>query len=280
MTKKVSIIIVYYRAKKEFFDCLKSIEESKIGNSYEVIVVDNEEKDSIRKELKKRFPWVIYLKSPGNIGFGSANNLGARSAKGEFLFLVNPDTIFLKGTVDGLVKFLSAHERIGIVAPLLLDKGHRPYQQGSLTLTPKRAVVAFSFLNRFFPNNPISRQYFLSDWDQRSVREVEVVPGTALMVKKAVFQKIGGFDINFFMYFEESDFCKRVKENGYKIYINPKARLVHLGAASSGGIKLEKLEKIFQQSRFYYFKKHHGIFKALLVHLFLSICRPRVKLYD
>lgn len=266
---ELSIIIVHYRAKKELWACLRSIERSKPDMAYEIIVVDNDEEKIIEKELKQKFPRVLYVSAKGNIGFGAGNNLGAQKAKGELLFFLNPDTEVLQGTLAELVLFVKANTGVGAVAPLLLDEDNKAYQQGSLELTPMRGVVALSFINKLFPNNPISKAYFLQDWNKKETKKVDTVPGTAFMLKKDIFEKVRGFDERLFLYFEEDDLCRRVRKLDLQNYIYPQAKVVHLGGISSRGMK--GLTKIFEKSRFLYFKKHFGLPQAFFVELFLRL---------
>ncbi len=264
----VSIIIVHYHVAKELFACLQSIIDAKPKVSYEIIVVDNDEEKTIKKDLKKRFPEITYIKSPSNIGFGAANNSGARIAKGKFLFFLNPDTLVVGHAIDELVDFIEKNKDVGIVAPLLLDQNKKPYPlQGTAMLTPFRAVICLSFINKYFPNNPIAKEYWLMDWDKRESKEVDVVPGTAFMIRKDTFEKIHGFDERFFLFFEENDVCLRVQKLRYKIYINPKAKVVHLWGSSTK--KSKNIHKIFRMSRFLYFRKYFGVIKALLVEVFV-----------
>lgn len=206
----VSIVVVHYKADKVLFECLQSIKKSKPKVSFEVIVVDNDEKKVIDKEIRKNYQWTRYIKSPKNLGFGAGNNLGAKRAKGKYLFFLNPDTIVLPNATDSLVEFLEKNKSAGIVAPLLLNPQKRPYPlQGTSILTPLKGVFALSFLVKLFPNNSISKKYWLKGWDKTKTKEVDVVPGTAFMIEKKAFEKIGGFDEKFFLYFEEADFCKK-----------------------------------------------------------------------
>jgi GT2 family glycosyltransferase len=263
----VSIIIVHYKDKKRLYDCIRSITQSKPKVSFEVIVVDNDEKSTIKKELETKFKWVKYVRAPGNIGYGAGNNLGTKSAKGEYLFILNPDTKVLSSSIDKLVDFLEKNEQAGLVAPNLVDeKGKVFLQIGSRKLTPLRGIVALSFLNKLFPNNPISIKYWLKDVPMDKRREADVVPGSVILIRKQVFEKVKGFDENFFLYFEESDFCKRVKELGHSIYIIPDAQVIHYWEPGKPDTK--KAKRIFARSRFYYFRKHYGIHKALIVEMF------------
>lgn len=272
---KVSIIIVYYRVKKGLFECINSIKNSTPKIPYEVIVVDNDEEQPIEKDLKKVFPHVRYIKSPTNIGYGAGNNLGASIARGELFFFLNPDTKIIGNAIDTLVTFYEKNKDIGIVAPLLFDTHKKPYPlQGSTQLKPLEGIIALSFLNTWFPGNPISEKYFLKGWNKKDIKEVDCVPGTAFVIKKKIFEKTGGFDEHLFLYFEEHDICNRVKRIGFKIFINPNACIVHEWEKSTRHRK--DIDKIFAESRFYYFKKHFGIFSTLLVHVITSLKKKHV----
>jgi len=264
---KVSIIIVYYKDKKALFNCLKSIKENSPKVSFEVIVVDNDEIKTIEKEAKRRSNWIKYVKSPGNIGYGAGNNLGVSLAKGDFLMILNPDTLVKPGSIDTLVDFLDENKDVAVVAPNLIDeKGKIFTQLGSRELTPLRGIVALSFLNKLFPHNKISRDYWLKDLPLDQKREVDVVPGSAFLIRKDVFEKVSGFDENIFLFFEESDLGRRVKKLGYRLYIIPDSEIVHFW--SGGKEDPSYIKKIFKKSRFYYFKKHFGLVPALLVEVF------------
>lgn len=244
MKPLVSIIIVKYKSEAYLKRCLQSIN----GQSWqEVIIVDNDQK---------------------NIGFGAGCNQGARKAKGKYLFFLNPDTIVQPGAIKILAEFLDRQQKVGIVAPLILDKNKKPYQeQGTAELTPGAALFSFSWLVKFWPQNPWTNRYWLAGWDKKTAKEVAVVPGSALMMRKEVFKKIGGFDEKFFLYFEESDLCRRARQAGWQVFFQPKAKVVHFWSKSTA--KGKKTRQIFQQSRFYYFKKHYSCLTAFLLEIFL-----------
>ena len=198
----VSIIIVHYKVKEKLFACLNSIYLSKPKTDFEIIVVDNDETKTIGKELLKEFPKVKYIQSPVNLGYGGGNNLGAKSAIGSHLFFLNPDTILFKDTIDNLFQFLNKDKHTGIVSPLLINKQSEPFVlQGTKELTLLRGIVCLSFLNKILPDNPVSNSYWLKDWDHKNNRQVDVCPGTAFMIAVWLFQKIGGFDEKFFLFY-------------------------------------------------------------------------------
>src|SRR3989344_9511902 len=272
---KLSIISVYYGGLENLVNLIKSVRSQKTKYSYEIIVVNNKLDERIEKPLKKIFLGIKYIESPGNIGYGRGNNLGAEHARGEYLFIINPDTELKPGSIEALVGFLDKNKKAAIVAPnLIYQSGKLLENIGSRTLTPIRGIFALSFLNKLFPRNKFSREYYLKDVPKTKLREVGVVPGTAFVIRKSVFEKIGGFDKNFFLFFEEADLCKRIIESGYKVYITPKAVAVHDWTPA----ERPKLKKFYEQSRFYYFKKHFGIFPALIVEVFTRVSRLRAAL--
>src|SRR3989344_6095318 len=176
--KKVSIVIVHYKVKDELFVCLQSIYKLVKGITFEILVVDNDERKNIQKELHLRFPEVIYIPTQENLGNGAGNNAGALQAKGEYLFVLNPDTVFLNNAAKVLSDFLDKNKRYGIVAPLLYDEQKNVYpKQGTQILTRFRAVFSLSFLSKIFPNNPIAKKYWLTEWNKKSIKKVGAVPG-------------------------------------------------------------------------------------------------------
>lgn len=265
----VSIIIVSYKVEKELISCISSIIESKPKVFYEIIAVDNGSGSNLKEALRK-IPQVQYIKSAKNIGFGAGNNLGSKHASGAFLFFLNPDTIVQRDSIDILFNFIKNNSNSGMVAPLLLDPSGNVYSdQGSDEYNFGSAVIVSSFINKIFPNNSISSKFFHKQWNKKKVEEFDVVPGTAFMISKSVFERSGMFDEKFFLYFEEYDLAKRVKNLGYRNYIIPKSKVTHIWEASTK--KRKDINRIFSQSRYLFFKKHHGILFASIVNLVSSI---------
>lgn len=242
---RVSTVIVKYKAETEFHRCITSIPKRQT----EIITVDN---NRINK------------------GYAAGNNLGAKRSSKEYLFILNPDTVLFPDTLQKLIHFLDTHPNAAIVAPLLLDSKHIPYPlQGTSELTPLSAIFGLSFIYKLWPRNPVANHYWLKDWDKKSSRSVSVVPGTAFLIRRQVFEQVGGFDENFFLYFEESDLCRRIKQLGYHVWIDPASKLVHHWAKSTPS---SGRPDIFAASRKFYFKKNYGSMSALIVELF---CNPR-----
>lgn len=261
----VSIVIVHYHVPQELFRCLTSIINLETKTPYEILIIDNDDKPYIEKKLATLFPKAAYYKSQKNNGFSAGNNIGASYAQGEYLFFLNPDTILLEKTIDALVDFLDTHKNVAIAAPLLIQKNNKPFTvQGTGTLGVKEGIFSLSFINKLFPQNPISTNFWKLEWNQKDVRSVDTVPGAAIFIRKKIFEKIGGFDEKFFLFFEEFDLCYRVKKLGYSLYIVPYAKIIHTEAASTKKSS-HNIKRIFQKSRMLYFKKNYGFFAACIV---------------
>ncbi len=265
---KYSIIIVYYKNEQDLIITLDSLYEFNPENLFEVIIVDNSEDTSVKSKLTK-YKNLIYFNSGRNLGYGSGVNYGAKHAKGEFLFILNPDVVFTQNILSTIYKEFSKKTNIGIVAPLLLNSNKSIMSQGAKNVNFFDAVVKFSFLDKIFPNNFISKKYWTKKWNVNKPTRVDNVPGTAFVIRTRVFIEVGGFDEKFFLYFEEFDLCDRVRALGYEIFIDSRLKLVHKWGTSTK--LLENKNEIFIESRNYYFQKKFGLFKSLVLNLFLSI---------
>ena len=274
----ISIIVVSYKEKKELINCLSSIKRSKTKFPLEVIVVDNDPKGVFKKNLKNLFPEVKYVTAKKNLGYGGGNNLGASLAKGEYLFFLNPDTKLLPKTLDYLFEFIKNKNNIGAVSPLLLDENNKSvYVQGSQLVTPLIAIFSLSFINKIFPHNLISKKFFLEDWDRKNPRKSDIVPGTAFLIKKEIFKKIGGFDENYFLFYEEADLAKKIQKLKFENYIVPQSKIIHFGGVSTK--KRDDIKEIYKKSQFYYFKKWYGLPWAIIIDLISSIGKYEVLLF-
>lgn len=240
---KISVIIVNLNTKKLLSDCIRSVYKDMPWA--EVIVVDNGSTDGSQKNIKKNFRKVILIENEKNLGFGAANNVGAKKASGDILFFLNSDTIVPKGSLQKLIDFFVYYPKAGVVGPkvVLPDGDLQPYSFGSdislITILKEKLYRLIG--KKQTPTN---------------VKRVDWVTGAALLARKSVFKVIGGFDENFFMYFEDNDLCLRCRQFGYKVYIYPHISIVHLGGKSIAAD--EKRAKLYFKSQDYFFKKHYG----------------------
>ncbi|HVT00816.1 MAG TPA: glycosyltransferase [Patescibacteria group bacterium] len=270
MNKRISlsIIIVNYRVDDFLIRCVSSIKNNIKEINYEVVVVENNPEADLSNRLK-RFDFVKYIKPEANLGYGRGNNLGVKKSSGEFIFILNPDTEIIGGSISKIIKKLK-DKKTGVIAPLLTDKKSRVYKlQGTETLTPLKAIFALSIINKVWSNNPISQKFWLRNTDRNKIHKVSVVPGTAFLIKRDLFEKIGMFDENMFLYFEESDLCLRLNNLGYINYITPDLKIKHFWGESTK--KNKKTDEYFIKSRFYYFRKHFGLIPAFFTTQLMDI---------
>ena len=247
---KFSIIIVSYNTKMLLGDCLWSI-FGKLSGDFEVIVVDNASNDGSQEMLKKDFAGSVKLiESKKNLGFGPANNLAAKQAQGEFLFFLNSDTILKQDILPGLADFLADNKDIGVVTPklLLTDGREQLYAYGRFPTILNSIIKSAGLVSH---NN----SWFTVDW----------VSGAALIIRRDLFERIGGFDEKYFMYFEDIDLCRAVYNLGFKAAVLPTVSLIHLGGKSLRQFGQRKA--FYYQSQNYFYLKHYGWFRAIIMRL-------------
>ena len=269
---KLSIIYVYFNTPREILNSIKSLKEAVGKNTYEIIIVDNNSTKKIPRVLlhDKR---VTIIKSKINGGFGYGCNLGAKSAKGEYILFLNPDTVLFEQSLVTMLKTFTDIKKVGVVGPLMVDRKDNNLPTINSFITFLRAIFAYSFLNRLFPNNPLSRKFWMKDVNRKKILKVDVISGACMLIKKNLFEKVGGFDESFFMYFEEQDLCFRIVKEGYKVIFNPNAVIRHSVGASLSDKKV--IKRYFQKSRFLYLKKHQGILPAYFGELLLRFLTPK-----
>lgn len=265
----ISIIIVNYKVRKELLACIDSIYKTAKDLSFEIIVVDNDEVKTLRDPLHKRFPKVIYVPSKENVGWGHGINIGAKYAKGKYLYLLNPDTILLPNALQVVYEHAISSEQLGVVASRLVNFDKKPYYPlGSKTLTPLRALVSYTFLENVFPFSFLAKDFFAED-KNGDITNVEIAPLTASLIKASIFKSVGGFDKNFFLYFEEYDFGKRVKDINYISVICDESLVMH-SVGSSTKKRLDS-NQFFKKSRQLYFKKHFGVVPSIFLEKVFNI---------
>lgn len=248
----VSIIIVNYHTSHLLLHCVDAIEEQVKGVDYEIIVADNasSEEELVLLRDDKRF---TLLELDENVGFGNANNAAAQMAKGDYLLLLNPDTVLLNDAVTLLFQYMDAHPEVGICGGNLYDSDLQP--------THSFHRLYPSFLSEMdFALGQVYRKIRFRGNAQfnRSERPIEVamITGADLMIRTDVLKKLKGFDTIFFMYGEDADLCKRCKQLGYSVVAIPEAHIQHLEGKSF--IESESHCRRILDGRFTYFNKHYG----------------------
>lgn len=257
----VSIIIVNYNTKDLILHCLHSIFENTVGIGFEVIVVDNASVDGSCTAIKEKFPQVCLVSSENNLGFGKANNLGVKLASGTFLFLLNSDTLLIENSIKILKDFLekSNDPTIAVVGCKLLDKNKKPHISYGNFPSIYQEIFEYGLLKIF--KKYYAEKLSLSIVDKGSEKKnVDYIIGADMFFKKSIFDAIGGFDEDFFLYYEETEICFRLTKLGYKIVWNPDTSIIHY-IGSSGKTSKKFNYWIFEQlqiSKNLYYKKCHG----------------------
>jgi len=255
---KVSIIVVNYNTSKVLKNCLDSIFKNTFDIDFEVVVVDNDSEDGSQQMIINDFPQVVLIESSRNLGFGKANNLGVINSKGEFLFLLNSDTILLNNAVKYFYDFFqrSKNKCYSIAGSILLDSNLEPVHSSGRFPSQYSALkdVFFNYLkrSRYLESNK-ERLFFGND----SCFEVDYITGADLFVPKKVFNLVGGFDPIFFMYYEDSELQKRMQKLGLKRVIIKGPKIIHLeGGSNLFPVFSSKRRVMVTESLFKYFKKH------------------------
>lgn len=270
MNPILSIVYVYYNTPYEIKKSIESLKRTLQTKSYEIIIIDNASLKNLPQDIYK-LSNINIIRNKKNYGYGKGLNQGCRIAKGKYLLLVNPDVEFTEDSIRYLLDRIENDSKIGIVAPQLINEEKEVIQSISGMPYLPGALFIFSFISKIWPNNPFSSKYHNAGLDRNQEQNVDVVGGACLMVRKFLFDAVGGFDERFFMYFEEADFCFRIKKIDYKILYLPKAKVTHLIGRSTRD--KEWIKKTFEQSRFKFFKKYHGLIPAILAESLLRFLR-------
>ncbi len=252
----LSIIIVNYNVKEFLQNLLHSIIKSAEGISYEIIIVDNASNDGSVEFIGEKFPQINLIANSTNLGFGKANNQALALAKGKYLLLLNPDTLLREDTLQKMINFFETTPDAGIAGCKILNP------DGTLQLACRRSFPGpwTSFckvtgLSSLFSRSRIFARYNLTYLDENQTYEVDAISGSFMMIRKEVYEKIGGFDEQFFMYGEDLDLCYRIQKSGYKVYYVHTTQIIHYKGESTKRSSLDET-KIFYEAMNLFVKKH------------------------
>jgi len=252
----LSIIIVNYNVKEFLQNLLHSIDKASQNLSSEIIVVDNASDDGSVELLKSKFSSVKLIENKTNLGFGKANNQALKIAKGKFLLLINPDTVIREDTVKKMIEFLEEQKDAGLAGCKILNP------DGSLQLACRRSFPGpwTSFckvtgLSNLLPNSKMFARYNLTYLNENQTYEVDAISGSFMMLKREVYEKLGGFDEQFFMYGEDLDLCYRIQKAGYKVFYVHTTQVIHYKGESTKRSSMDET-KIFYKAMHLFVKKH------------------------
>ncbi len=261
----VSVAIVSYNTKSDLVRCLATIRESGSRCSLEVLVVDNASSDGSADAVAREFPHVQLVRNAENAGYSRAVNQAIHAAGGRHVLILNPDIEVIPGSIDALLAHMSAHPRTGIAGGKLLNSDGTLQYSCRTFYTVSTLLFRRTPLGRLFPKSRVVREHLMLDWDHASTREVDWMLGACLMVRAEAIREVGLMDERFFMYFEDVDWCYRMKQHGWSVMYVPDAVMKHVHrreSATGGGLSNRRL-RAHLNSMFRFFDKWNLILHRL-----------------
>jgi GT2 family glycosyltransferase len=271
MTGSVAIVIVNWNSGRQLLDCVETIHRWAGGVPVSVVVVDNGSSDQSAALIRDRAD--VHLISAGeNLGFARACNRGAAAAEpSDFLLFLNPDAGLMEGSLPRAVRFMSeqAAAGVGVCGVALIDEHGQVARSCARFPTPTRLAVIASGLDRVFPRFGTT----MGEWDHGQSRQVDQVIGAFFLVRRDLFENLGGFDERFFVYFEEVDFSFRASLAGFSSFFLSDVHAFHAGGGTSGQVKAKRLFYSLR-SRILYASKHFAAPGVALVVLTTFLLEP------
>ena len=269
---EAGIVVVTHESEAEVGACL----DAALATGAEIVVVDNASRDATCREVMRR--GVRLIANQENRGFAAAVNQGIRALDAPFVLLLNPDA-YLETGLDALIACCKEDRVAGACGKLIGPDG-RPQTGFTVRNLPSPAALICEVLglNRLWPNNPINWHYRCLGFDFRAPADVEQPAGAFLMVRRDVWEELGGFDERFYpLWFEDVDFCKRARDRGYRLRYTPLAVAKHTGGHSAGKIPLENRQLYWYGGLLRYAAKHYGSVTVRMVGTaILTGCIPRM----
>lgn len=276
----LSVIILTYNTRELTRACVQSVlaDAATSGLNIEVIVVDNGSSDGTAHALRQACAAaplparVQVIENADNLGFARGNNVGLAAAQGRYRLLLNSDTVVVPGALTALVHFMDAHPDAGACGPMLLNPDGTLQPSGRPLPTLRSLFVDMTRLYRLTRRDMFAQR----GRDYTRVAKVGELSGAALMIRREVYERVGGFDPNLFAYYEDVDLCKRIGDAGYAIYYVPQAQITHLWKRSSQALPEVTYRAGISSAR-YYFRKHYGRAAEASVQLML-VAREAIRI--
>ncbi len=224
---KLLIILVNYNTTGLLITCLDSLESQKIDVDYRIVVVDNNSPDGGAEQIRHAYPDVTVLRNTRNGGYAKAVNQAIREFNSDYILLLNPDIEVKPGAIERMLDFMNKTPDAGIIGGKLLNPdGTLQYSCRTFYTLP---IILYrrTALGKLFPRSKVLRRHLMQDWDHNSVREVDWMLGASLMIRRTALREVGLMDERFFLYFEDVDWCYRMKKWGWKVYYVPQAEMIH-----------------------------------------------------
>jgi GT2 family glycosyltransferase len=266
----LAVIVVTWNSRDYIEMCLKSVGSISSRITVGVVVIDNNSTDGTPQIIKDNFPEVTLINNPLNQGFAAANNVGIKRSMSRYLLLLNPDTIVRPGALEGLVGFMDSHQECWAAGPALFNGDGSPQRTGVRFPSTWNIVVESLFLDRLWPRSRIFGRHRALYEDPAKARPVDFVQGSCMIVRREVIDAVGGLDEEFFMYFEETDWCYRMKQAGGKVYYTPDGEVIHFGGGTVAHYDERRLLH-YHRSLLLFYRKHSGAIAGMLVRAVLLV---------
>jgi GT2 family glycosyltransferase len=273
----VSIIIVNWNTKELLRDCLSSVYEHAGDIDYEIIVIDNASTDGSAEMVKNDFGQVILIENTENRGFAAANNQGMAVAKGRYVLLLNSDTIVLDNAIAKTVRFADENPRAAVTGCRVLNPDRTLQRTCFRFPSILNMLLSSTYLYKLFPKNRFFGREQMTWWDRNDVRQVDVVTGCYMLVRREAIEQVGMMDEGFFIYGEETDWCYRFKNEGWKVMFAPVGQIIHFGGQSTAQRPVAMIVQL-RLSILKFMKKHYSrpayLTARFLVALFFAVRLP------
>lgn len=274
---KVSVIIVNWNTRDILKNCLESVYAQTRPDLIEVIVVDNGSTDNSCQMVRTLFPELTLIENAGNMGFAKANNQAMMAAKGQYLLLLNSDTIILGNAIAKSLAFAEARPDAAVIGCRVLNPDMTPQPSCFMFPSILNMLISLCCLNRLFPRSRFFGREEMTWRSGTDSREVDVVNGCFMLVRRRAVREVGMLDERFFIYAEETDWCYRFREAGWKTIFYPNAEIIHLNGQSSRMVRAEMLVQL-RVSILKFIYKHYGWssykIASLLSTLFFALRMP------
>ena len=260
---KVSFVTVNYKMPHFVRHLLQGVEGARLPFEFEYFLVDNASEDGVLQMAAERFPWVKTAAMDRNGGFGAGNNRVLPETQGEYVVLMNPDTVVFPGELEAWIDWMDRHPDVGASGPRVLNPDGSDQNTACRFPTLLTPVYRRTILGKTPWGKKNLSRYLMEDMDRAAEQDVDWVQGSALCIRRSVLEQIGHFDERFFMYFEDADLCRRVWKAGFRVAYVPQARIVHYHGRGSmirypWQLVTNRLTRVHVMSGLKYFLKYRG----------------------
>jgi GT2 family glycosyltransferase len=276
---KLTTVICNYNTREKVARALHSLLDTTGDLTHEIIVVDNASKDGSAEMIRERFPGVSLIESGANLWFTGGNNLGIRAAQGEYVYILNPDTIIQPRALQTMVVYLDAHPQVGAVTSHMIFDDGRVQSTCSQFATYVDLLLGYTFLGLLLKpwRDQRRRVMWYDGWDRTSDHTVQVAPDSNLMVRRTILEQIKGFDETLKLYFTEDDICGRIIQTGHEIHYVSGATIVHDEHASVSQVQ-RLATQVYFSDLIIYTRKYFGGVRAHLLQMLIWPTRTAMHL--